>query len=464
MRWLESSRPSLHPLHVRHHRQAQRRAARHRRLRGGARRVDARIFCGGRATRCSPPATSRLGGRPLVHHLRAAAQRHGHHHVRGLPIRPDPAIGGRSSPTTRSDDVQLADRDPRAQEARTRLRRTTTRRCKYLFLAGEPLDEPTALGRRITRRRDHRQLLADRNRMAHPVGAARRRGTRRASSAARRSPCTGYDVTAAHEGRARRSDVDEKGVLTVTPPLPPGCLTTDLGRRRALRATYFDNLPRPPVYSTFDWATATPTATTSCSAAPTTSSTSPGTAWARARSRRRCRRTPASPRSPWSASPIQLKGQIPVAFAVVRTRIPSPRAEGVARDAEGSDGHRGPGTGRHRAARRRPLRHRAAQDAPASSPVDPGAAAEDASGRSHDGRGTGRAGADPGVAGGLNRGDREPDSRARPFPANGARASDNRRPRGAQILPPQAGREVFAERRRSRAAKNSLARQGGQQP
>ena len=77
---------------------------------------------------------------------------------------------------------------------------------KYLFLAGEPLDEPTArwasdaLGVR-----DRRPLLADRDRLADPLGACRAWRTRRASSAARRSRSYGYDVRLLHEGTRRGS-------------------------------------------------------------------------------------------------------------------------------------------------------------------------------------------------------------------------------------------------------------------
>ena len=97
----------------------------------------------------------------------------------GLPIRPDPAIWWKivaenkvrtmfSSPTAirvlkKQDPAYMAQHDLSA--------------LKYLFLAGEPLDEPTArwaadsLGRG-----DRRQLLADRDRMADPVRATGDRG------------------------------------------------------------------------------------------------------------------------------------------------------------------------------------------------------------------------------------------------------------------------------------------------
>ena len=97
----------------------------------------------------------------------------------GLPIRPDPAIWWKivaenkvrtmfSSPTAirvlkKQDPAYMKQHDLSA--------------LKYLFLAGEPLDEPTArwaadsLGVA-----DRRQLLADRDRLADPLRAAGHRG------------------------------------------------------------------------------------------------------------------------------------------------------------------------------------------------------------------------------------------------------------------------------------------------
>ena len=110
----------------------------------------------------------------------------------GLPIRPDPGIWWQivaehkvrtmfSSPTAIR---VLKKQDPAFMKAHD------VSSLRYLFLAGEPLDEPTArwaadsLGVR-----DRRQLLADRERLADPVGAARAGRGRRASSAVRRFRC-----------------------------------------------------------------------------------------------------------------------------------------------------------------------------------------------------------------------------------------------------------------------------------
>jgi propionyl-CoA synthetase len=44
-------------------------------------------------------------------------------------------------------------------------------------------------------------------------------------------------------------------VLTLNPPLPPGCMTTIWGDDERFVSTYFETVPGKLVYSTFDWAT-----------------------------------------------------------------------------------------------------------------------------------------------------------------------------------------------------------------
>jgi propionyl-CoA synthetase len=45
----------------------------------------------------------------------------------------------------------------------------------------------------------------------------------------------------------------EKGVVTITPPLPPGCMTTVWGDDERYVETYFTSFTDRLVYSTFDW-------------------------------------------------------------------------------------------------------------------------------------------------------------------------------------------------------------------
>jgi propionyl-CoA synthetase len=122
---------------------------------------------------------------------------------------------------------------------------------KHLFLAGEPLDEPThvwiseALGRPVI---DHYwqtetgwPLLS-----AHP-GVEKTRLKMGSPS----FPVYGYDVQLLHESTGKAVQDGEKGVVTIKPPLPPGCMTTVWGDDERFVQTYFKDFRN--IYSTFDW-------------------------------------------------------------------------------------------------------------------------------------------------------------------------------------------------------------------
>jgi propionyl-CoA synthetase len=68
-------------------------------------------------------------------------------------------------------------------------------------------------------------------------------------------PVYGYDVRLLHEATGQPVATGEKGVLTLVPPLPPGCMTTVWGDDDRFVSTYFGTIPGRQVYSTFDWAT-----------------------------------------------------------------------------------------------------------------------------------------------------------------------------------------------------------------
>jgi propionyl-CoA synthetase len=66
--------------------------------------------------------------------------------------------------------------------------------------------------------------------------------------------CAGYDLRLLEEDTGSEIGDNERGVLTITPPLPPGCMTTIWGDDQRFVDTYFRDFPRE-VYSTFDWGT-----------------------------------------------------------------------------------------------------------------------------------------------------------------------------------------------------------------
>jgi propionyl-CoA synthetase len=175
----------------------------------------------------------------------------------GLPIRPDPAIWWSiveqhkvrtmfSSPTAirvlKKQDVAFMQRHDLS----------TLRR---LYLAGEPLDEPTArwaadsLGVSIVDNYWQTET-------GWPILSAQpgvEDTPRKFGSPS--FPVYGYDVRLLHEATGQPVGVDEKGVLAIQPPLPPGCMTTVWNDDARFVSTYFGTIPGQQAYSTFDWAT-----------------------------------------------------------------------------------------------------------------------------------------------------------------------------------------------------------------
>jgi propionyl-CoA synthetase len=173
----------------------------------------------------------------------------------GVPIRPDAGIWWKivqdhkvavmfSAPTAIR---VLKKQDP------AYLKKYDVSSLKHLFLAGEPLDEPThvwiteALGRPVV---DHYwqtetgwPLLS-----AHP-GVEKHKMKMGSPS----FPCYGYDVRLLHETTGKAVPDGEKGVVAILPPLPPGNMSTVWGDDQRFVETYFRSFPGQLAYTTFDW-------------------------------------------------------------------------------------------------------------------------------------------------------------------------------------------------------------------
>jgi propionyl-CoA synthetase len=124
---------------------------------------------------------------------------------------------------------------------------------KHLFLAGEPLDEPThkwiteALGRPVI---DHYWQTETGWPLLSAVPGVEKTPLKMGSPS---FPVYGYDVRLLHEGTGQPVPDGEKGVVTIAPPLPPGCMSTVWGDDARFVDTYFKNFRNQLVYSTFDW-------------------------------------------------------------------------------------------------------------------------------------------------------------------------------------------------------------------
>jgi len=174
----------------------------------------------------------------------------------GLPIRPDPGIWWKivadykvtsmfSSPTAIR---VLKKQDPAF------MKKYDTSSLRYLFLAGEPLDEPTArwvdeaLGVPIVD--NYWQTETGWPLLSACPGVEDT--PRKFGSPS--FPVYGYNVKIKDEVTGHETAPDQKGVLCVIPPLPPGAMTTVWGDDERYVSTYYKSFKDEVVYSTFDWA------------------------------------------------------------------------------------------------------------------------------------------------------------------------------------------------------------------
>ena len=126
---------------------------------------------------------------------------------------------------------------------------------RALFLAGEPLDEPTArwiaeaLGRPIIDNYWQTESGWPILTIANGVKpAASKFGSPGVAM-------YGYDVKLINEANGEEiTEPNQKGVLAIAGPLPPGCLQTVWRDDERFVKTYWSDIPGKQLYSTFDWA------------------------------------------------------------------------------------------------------------------------------------------------------------------------------------------------------------------
>ena len=173
-----------------------------------------------------------------------------------LPIRPDPAIWWK---IVAENDVRTMFSSPTAirvlkKQDPAYMKRYDVSSLKYLFLAGEPLDEPTArwaadsLGVAIVDNYWQTET-------GWPILSAQpgiEDTPRKFGSPS--FAVYGYDVRLLYEGTGEEAGTDDKAVLAIVPPLPPGCMTTVWGDDQRYVKTYFSGFGSKLAYSTFDWA------------------------------------------------------------------------------------------------------------------------------------------------------------------------------------------------------------------
>jgi propionyl-CoA synthetase len=124
---------------------------------------------------------------------------------------------------------------------------------KHLFLAGEPLDEPThvwiheGLGRPVI---DHYWQTESGWPLLSAVPGVEKTPVKYGSPS---FPVFGYDIRLLREADASEADDGEKAVVAIVPPMPPGFMTTVWGDDARYVKTYFSTFKTKQVYATFDW-------------------------------------------------------------------------------------------------------------------------------------------------------------------------------------------------------------------
>src|SRR5205085_536230 len=165
----------------------------------------------------------------------------------GVPIRPDAGIWWK---IVQDHKVSVMFSAPTAIRV---LKKHDVSSLKHLFLAGEPLDEPThqwigeSLGRPVI---DHYWQTETGWPLLSAQPAVEETPIKLGSPS---FPVYGYDVRLLHEQTGRPVPDGEKGVVAIAPPLPPGCMSTVWGDDERFVNTYFRDFKGELIYSTFDW-------------------------------------------------------------------------------------------------------------------------------------------------------------------------------------------------------------------
>ena len=173
----------------------------------------------------------------------------------GLPTSPDAGVWWRicktygvrtmfSSPTA----VRVLKKQDEAW-----LKRYDLSKFQWLFLAGEPLDEPTArwitdgLGKTVI---DNYWQTETGWPVLCLMPGVELKPVKFGSPGL---PAPGYRLRVINEVTGEDAPAGEKGVLVIEPPMPPGCLTTVWRNDARFLASYFGHF-KDLLYSSLDWA------------------------------------------------------------------------------------------------------------------------------------------------------------------------------------------------------------------
>ena len=173
----------------------------------------------------------------------------------GVPIRPDAGIWWKIVQDQRVNVMFSAPTAIRVLKKQdpAYLTKYDLSSLKHLFLAGEPLDEPThvwiseALKKPVI---DHYWQTESGWPILSAMPGVEKTRIKYGSPS---FPVYGYDLHLLRESDASDAAEGEKAVVAIAPPLPPGFMSTVWGDDERFVKTYFSTFSKKMVYSTFDW-------------------------------------------------------------------------------------------------------------------------------------------------------------------------------------------------------------------
>src|SRR4029079_2061787 len=173
----------------------------------------------------------------------------------GVPVRPDAGIWWKIVQDRRVNVMFSAPTAIRVLKKQDPafLKKYDLSSLRHLFLAGAALDEPThvwiaeGLGRPVI---DHYWQTESGWPLLSAMPGIEQAPVKYGSPS---FPVYGYDLKLLRETDASEAGANEKAVVAIEPPVPPGFMTTVWGDDERYVQTYFKTFRDKLVYSTFDW-------------------------------------------------------------------------------------------------------------------------------------------------------------------------------------------------------------------
>ena len=316
----------------------------------------------------------------------------------GTPLRPDAGIWWKIVQDYKATVMFSAPTAIRVlkKHAQAYLKKYDLSSLRTLFLAGEPLDESThrwimdALGKPVI---DHYWQTETGWAILSACPGVEQTPIKFGSPA---FPVYGYDLKLLREADASECEPNEKGVVAIVPPLPPGCMTTVWGQDERFVQTYFTTFKTKQVYSTFDWGIRDADGYHFILGRTDDVINVAGHRLGTREIEEAISSHPNIAEVAVVGVEDKLKGQVPIAFAVVKDPTEVAEAEDCAREEKEVMETVDKLLGRDRPPVARALRDRAAEDPlrKTAAALDPGGRGKARSGRPHDDRGSDRARAD----------------------------------------------------------------------